>query len=143
MKKHLVFVYGTLRPPYGNYQNYLNNEGAKHLGSATTKSELRMFASGIPYVSEGKFLTEEEKQIFKPVNIKGDLFEVDDKTLMNLDRLEGHPNFYKRTPLVVMMDNQEINAEIYMHEVSRPERLSYLDDGSYHTYKGLTEKQGQ
>jgi len=137
MKKHLVFVYGTLRPPYGNYQHYLKNDSSTHLGRCQTKERLFMFASGIPYVSRDTLFTEEEKEIHTPIEIQGDLFEVNDDVLSALDHLEGHPNFYTRTPLQIIKENgEEVTAEIYYHDVSKINHLHYVSSGSYHDYKG-------
>jgi gamma-glutamylcyclotransferase (GGCT)/AIG2-like uncharacterized protein YtfP len=77
-----VFVYGTLKRGFGNHF-LLNN--ATFVGEYTTKPMYRLFASGLPFLSEGGNKA-----------IKGEVYAVDDATLAALDRLEGHPNAYRR-----------------------------------------------
>lgn len=44
----------------------------------------------------------------------GEVYEVDEKTLKALDRLEGHPHMYERT-LVKLEDGMEVWVYIYKH----------------------------
>lgn len=75
--QNLLFVYGTLRQQFGNH-HYLSN--AIFLGKATTELKYVMHASSsIPFVSQSMAVS----------HIVGEVYEVDDNTLANLDRLEG------------------------------------------------------
>lgn len=80
-----VFVYGTLKRGYGN--NRLLREGkSTFLCEATSATpNYSMTVRGVPFLSEGG-----------TQHVKGELWEVDDKTLERLDRLEGHPDMYCR-----------------------------------------------
>ena len=86
---HKVFVYGSLKKGFGN-SVYLNN-------SKFIKEDR---ARGFKMVSLGSFpgaiRSENQNDM-----IYGELYEVDDKTLRNLDALEGYSqsysdNFYTR-----------------------------------------------
>jgi gamma-glutamylaminecyclotransferase len=89
---HRVFVYGTLRRNYGNHR--LLSESAFFGETTTAAYTFAMFGQGIPYVY--------------PVEIgwriKGEVYEVDDETLEDLDRLEGNGYHYERRP-VRLRDN--------------------------------------
>lgn len=81
--RHSVFVYGTLKRGCHN-NHYLKT--AKFIGEAETVDKMHMTDIGYPLVDDTKPTT----------TIKGELWEVDDKTLRALDRLEGHPRYYQR-----------------------------------------------
>ena len=81
--KHMVFVYGTLKRGFSN--NRLLS-GSKFLGEARTEGKFALYESGIPFVIE----------IERVSQISGEVYEVDERTLALLDRLEGHPDWYCR-----------------------------------------------
>lgn len=79
-----VMVYGTLMRKQSNHR-YLRD--SKFLGEATTKG--KMFTLGyFPAIQLGEEGT-----------IHGEVFEIDEPTLVELDHLEGHPRFYERVPI--------------------------------------------
>ena len=86
MSETKVFVYGTLKR--GNSVRGLDRWGssAEFVGPATTTdNNYSLWSLGaFPAVSSGK------------VHISGEVWLVDNETLAELDRIEGHPNFYKR-----------------------------------------------
>lgn len=51
--------------------------------------------------------------------VHGVLFEVDEAELALLDAKEGHPNFYRRTPVCVRVDGAPIDALTY---IGRPDQ---------------------
>lgn len=81
-----VFVYGTLLAGESNHRVL---RGARLLGPARTPPAFSMFSLGrFPgVVPRGE------------TAIEGEVYEVDAATLAGLDQLEGHPRFYRRTPL--------------------------------------------
>ena len=80
-----VFVYGTLRKGFSNYDYYLTDSG--YAG----EDEI----VGYKMISMGSF-----PGIFYTGNINDivhiEIYDVSDKTLKNLDILEGIPRLYKR-----------------------------------------------
>ena len=86
MNETNVFVYGTLKR--GNSVRGLDRwaPGAEFVGLAvTTHSDYSLWNLGsFPAVSSGKSY------------ISGEVWSVDSETLADLDRIEGHPDFYKR-----------------------------------------------
>lgn len=110
-----IFVYGTLKRGYGNNRLLKNS---KYLGSYRVEG-LQLWAHpqnkgwGIPHAIPG------------PGRITGELYEIDYETLMRLDRLEGHPYFYKRQLIKV---NNQI-AWIYIGKPSSS--MSLIESGIY------------
>ena len=90
----LLFVYGTLMQGLGNHGIISKYSGGsqRFLGKARTIEKYLMLTSGVPFVNSK----------IPEVTIKGELFEISDKKLLDeLDRLEGHPDWYVRTLIKV------------------------------------------
>lgn len=82
--KTRIFVYGSLKKGYGNYDYFLRN--ADFVSNAVTKEPYKMYSlGGFPGVVKDA-----------EVHIKGELYDVDVVQLARIDRLEGHPTFYER-----------------------------------------------
>ena len=77
-----VFVYGSLRKGFHNHY-LLERSTILHDDAVITGTMASL--GGFPCVT-----TEGNNQIH------GEIYEVDDPTLADLDRLEGHPSFYCR-----------------------------------------------
>ena len=97
-----LFIYGTLKRG-GRLNGHL--EGQKFLGDAKTSKNYRLYKIGW---YPGLKRSEEGKQIF------GELWEVDDKCLQNLDRVEGAPGLFKRD-FVEIADSDEKGVESYFY----------------------------
>jgi len=91
-----VFVYGTLKQGYSNH-GLLHS--AKFIGGGVTVSGgFTMLNGGFPMCLSGG--------LFK---VKGELYEVQDqRTLDNLDRLEGVPSFFNRHDVSVELSNGDV-----------------------------------
>ena len=92
--KHMIFVYGTLKRGFGN--NRLLS-GSKFVGEARTEGKFALYESGIPFVIEDEQVSQ----------VSGEVYEVDEKTLSRLDRLEGHPNWYCRKMVNISVNNKD------------------------------------
>lgn len=108
--KHVIFTYGTLKQGFGNHRLI---KDAKLLGEATTvKPYLLMSFGGFPGMyEEPKDVTKEDL-----TNVRGDLYEITDSQLASCDCLEGHPRFYKRTPIEVTLDGKVVKCETYFYQ---------------------------
>lgn len=109
----LIFVYGSLKK---NHHNHRLLDNALFLGEATTVDDTyHMFDNkSFPYVvNNGKFF------------VKGELYELRDEfSLKYLDRLEGHPDFYTRTPITVKTaDGSLVDCEMYVASARTAERV--------------------
>lgn len=81
--KHLLFVYGSLRPGEARHRLLA---GARYLGPHRTESCYTMYDLGeYPGVVERGHHA-----------IVGDLYDVDTATLARVDEYEGHPHEYTR-----------------------------------------------
>ena len=80
-----LFVYGTLKRGHGNH-TFLQD--AELLASCAEVDGFTLYGSTIPYMvrSPGD-------------RVKGEVYAVDDEILGPIDRLEGHPNHYRREPV--------------------------------------------
>lgn len=112
---HRIMVYGTLKKGHGN--NYLLRS-AKFIGQCETVDKfVLMDFGGFP----GLFPAQKG---FEPTKVEGELWEVNDATLARCDQLEGHPDWYRRTPIRVqcpaphvldMADETDgVACEVYM-----------------------------
>jgi len=97
----LIFTYGTLRRGYGNHPLLGDS---KYLGDARTEPKFTMLNMGrFPgLVASGE------------TAVVGELYEVDEDVLAELDHLEGHPNFYRRSPITVIGDSGELAVQAYL-----------------------------
>lgn len=99
--KNLVFVYGSLKQGFGNHS--LLADSTK-LGTHVTPPEYSMYSLGAyPYVKVGGYTA-----------IHGEVYEVDDETMGDLDRLEGVPVFYNRHPIKTLW------GEAVMYVINKP-----------------------
>lgn len=97
MKLDYVFVYGTLKTPYGN--NAL-------LQSATLVGRAQTEQADYTLVDLGAFPA---VHFGGKEAIIGELYtDIDALTAENLDRLEGYPNFYDRKEVDVRSENGEL-----------------------------------
>ncbi len=117
-----IFVYGSLRKGFWNHKHYLKN--SKFIGKGKTKEKYAMYADIIPYVVENEKIS----------HIVGEVYEVDKKTLERIDYLEGHPNYYFRKKVPIVLETgKEIKAWMYFY----PEPYGVLvKSGDYKDYMG-------
>jgi gamma-glutamylcyclotransferase (GGCT)/AIG2-like uncharacterized protein YtfP len=79
----MVFVYGTLRQGCWNHHLLM---GSYLVGKGRTSRRFGLYVDKIPFVYKEEAIS----------HITGELYEVDDETLGRIDRLEGHPQWYRR-----------------------------------------------
>lgn len=88
----LLFVYGTLRRGGPNHERLAR---ARFVGAATTAERYALFVDGIPFLAASPAVH----------RVRGEVYAVDAETLAELDRLEGHPRWYERRPVAVVLDD--------------------------------------
>jgi len=120
MCDNFVFVYGTLKKGFWNHHML---EGSKFVGKAKTKEKYALYIDNIPYLVKTE----------KVSHVSGEVYEVNKKSLLSLDGLEGHPVwYYRELSQVIFEDGRELNAWIYFY----PEKLGVLlSEGNYYKEK--------
>jgi gamma-glutamylaminecyclotransferase len=105
LEDNLVAVYGTLKKDYSNYYSYLTS--SKYIGKGQTKDKYPLVIKGLPYLIEEKG---------RGHNVEVDVFKVSGTVLAELDRLEGHPNWYRRKQIEIgMVDGKVLSCWIYFN----------------------------
>ncbi len=101
----LIFVYGTLKSNKVNHR-YLYD--SKFLGDYVTVKKYAFLVNGLPFLIG---------ECDKGLNVKGELYAVSRNVLDFLDRFEGHPTHYTRTPIELESseDGVAIWAETYLY----------------------------
>ena len=96
---HLVFVYGSLMAGFGNHRLLC---GSRFVCEAKTAPKFTLVSLGsFPGMVRGGYS-----------QVHGEVYEVDDQTLRQLDCLEGHPSFYRREQ--VRLDTNIGGVEAYI-----------------------------
>lgn len=108
-EKHILFVYGTLKRSCHNYP-YLQRLSHRFLSEGDAGKEYSLYVGSLP------FLVREPGE-----GASGELFLVDDEALRFLDRLEGHPNHYRREKISVSLPSGEkVSAWAYLYQYEIP-----------------------
>ena len=123
MKKYLVAVYGSLRKKQSNYEYHLSNSTYK--GTFTTEPEYTMHS--LSYYPGLK--------LNGNTSIVMEVYEVDEETLKNLNRLEGYypgekSTFYDRIEIYTPWG--KAFTYIYVNELSKD---SIVESGDWVLYK--------
>ncbi len=103
-QQNLIFVYGSLRNGHCNHHLL---KDAYCFGIGSTEGSFAMYlVSGYPYVtaSESRY------------PIVGELYGIDDDTLKLLDRMEGHPRYYERREIPVLVEEKRYIAWLYFRD---------------------------
>lgn len=98
----LVFVYGTLKA--GGPWNHLL-KAARFVGPAETVRPMPLVLGKVPYL-----LDQEGGH-----RVRGEVYEVDARTLGALDALEGHPEWYQRRLKAVRVMGEDQPRQAYAY----------------------------
>ena len=116
---HLLMVYGTLKRPFGN-NRLLVTHNASFIGECVTRDPwFWMAGTGIPFLYLAPRDQRKDNDMLSKA--KGELWRVDDAGLAACDRLEGHPNWYKREKVLVEIDGRKAKAWVYIMQTRRGE----------------------
>ena len=101
----LIFTYGTLKRGHGN-NHYMR--GCRFVGDAvSTEAAYSMNGRGFPFLYQGNQY------------VLGEVWEVPEEAVPAIDRLEGHPEWYRREERTFIVDGKEVKtltAWVYMQE---------------------------
>ena len=104
MSPDLVFVYGTLKRGCGNHGT-MQSAGGEFVGQAVTVENFPLVVDGLPYLIDFKGCGHQ---------VHGEIYRVPDASGWQiLDRLEGHPRFYRRRVIVCEVDGVQKETWTY------------------------------
>lgn len=112
METPYLFVYGTLQSGYGNNCLLKNS---KKVSSAVTQDLMVLYHVGFPIMRRKDIL------MSKAYSVLGELYEVDEYDLKRCDQLEGHPNWYERKIIPIVISGGEKDGVVV-------KSFSYLQD---------------
>ena len=114
-----LFVYGTLMQHFPN--NYI-----LRTSTFISKTEIHYKGKMLASINDA-FPAVVDNPDTDPTlhTIKGEVYEVDEHTLITTDRLEGHPNWYRRIKATTI-DNQEI--EFYAMPYNKDDYFSKIPE---------------
>jgi gamma-glutamylaminecyclotransferase len=117
----LVFVYGTLKRGLGNHR-VMQGAGGEFVTAARTEDSFPLVVDGLPYLLDMPGCGH---------RVEGEVYRVSsDEGWARLDRLEGHPNFYRRRVITVLGEDgtrHEAWAYFVVRGVERLERGEFLE----------------
>ena len=127
-----VFVYGTLKRGFCNHA--LLDE-AEFIGEATTVERFGFYLGADDYapgVEEIPYLYRQPKAANEAMTVHGEVWEISPATLWQLDRLEGHPDWYQRENIQVQMDSEAIVAvQAYLRPGSPSDAYRPIEGGCF------------
>lgn len=129
--QHLVFVYGTLKRGHVNHRWLATSNW---LGEGVTAAKFGFYAGPDPFVGEAAlipFAYERSAAGDEAVRVHGELWSVDEATLLELDRLEGHPDWYQRQTVAIAVGEDELEAAMYIIPGQAPSGLHLLASGRF------------
>jgi gamma-glutamylaminecyclotransferase len=106
------------------FSNHHVVSGCRYLGEARTVSKYSLYVGSYPFVNSS----------IEDTYVYGELYEVEHPDdLLNLDRLEGHPDFYCRTDCSVRLDGapDDIFAQIYFYDSHPTEGSEHVRSGTF------------
>ncbi|MBE2202970.1 MAG: gamma-glutamylcyclotransferase [Chthoniobacterales bacterium] len=112
----LVFVYGTLKRGFGNHR-VMADAGGEFICEGRTVTPLPLVAQGLPFLLD---------QPGHGHRVEGEVYRVgDSRGWDRLDRLEGHPDFYRRR-LIEVEGTDGDRYEAWAYFIAREEALAGL-----------------
>lgn len=115
----LMAFYGTIKLGFGNNRVIYNAKKA-YIGTGITKEKYAMYRHGIPFVI---------KEPKTPIVV--DVFEVEASNLPRIDSLEGHPNWYRRELIPVLVNGKELQCWLYFMTDDRVKNYKFVETGNY------------
>jgi gamma-glutamylcyclotransferase (GGCT)/AIG2-like uncharacterized protein YtfP len=128
-----VFVYGTLM------RGQINHEllaGAELIGEGVTCRAFGFYAgpdrgADADELPQIPYAYEQPASGDAVVQVQGEVWAVDADILMALDQLEGHPDWYQRKSVRVLISEKDIETFMYIIPGKAPEGLRPLVAGRF------------
>jgi gamma-glutamylaminecyclotransferase len=128
-----VFVYGTLKRGFCNHDALL--AGAEFLGAAMTVARHGFYLGTdehAPEADEIPYLYRLAKTTNEATLVHGEVWAVSPLTLRQLDRLEGHPNWYRRESIRVQLHSEDsMEVQAYLRPGLPPDGCRPIESGRF------------
>jgi gamma-glutamylcyclotransferase (GGCT)/AIG2-like uncharacterized protein YtfP len=124
-----VFVYGSLMNGFGNNRLLSDSEWIDD-ATFTTFSHGLISLGAFPALA---MCDDGEERV-----IHGEVYEVDEGTLRNLDQLEGHPTFYERRE--IELDDGEIVFTYFLNDDRSHQTEEFIESGSWRRFKAVEQE---
>ena len=110
LEHNLVATYGTLKKGEGNH-HYVKS--AKYVGRGVTSAKYPLVINGLPYLYKEEGVGH---------NVEVDVFKVSNSRLARMDALEGHPRWYKREKVDILVNGKTLSCWVYFMTEARPKQ---------------------
>lgn len=130
LERTYVAVYGTLKKGYSNYHHYLSD--SKYIGRGNTKHKYPLVVQGLPYLID---------ECGKGHKVEVDVFKVSDSVLKDLDKLEGHPNWYRRRQIAIDIKGKSYRCWVYFNLTAQAKGQKYHEKYVQEPYKKIKFEQ--
>lgn len=121
---HFVAVYGSLKK--GFYNHYF-------LENASFVSEGKVYGFSMYDCGPYPMIARTMKKGNGTVAVE--VYAIDDNILQSLDRLEGCPNFYKRSYVTVETEGHPVRSWIYFGDQNQVRGLKVIENGVWQNFQ--------
>jgi gamma-glutamylaminecyclotransferase len=111
-----IFVYGTLKK---GFINHWRLKDSRKIGDGWVYGELySVYSNSLPILKASDVS-----------KVYGEIYEVSLKTLRRLDKLEGHPGWYRRTRVFATLGYEVLEVEVYVFQGHKNQHWHRIANG--------------
>ncbi len=136
INKHLLFTYGTLMKDMMNHKRL---DGATYLFDATTVDKFAMVANFIPYIIH----PDQANKDLPLSHIHGEVYEITEPHLFQIDEFEGHPVLYKRVVTQIVSEKTLGSIPAFIYISAKKCDGTCVKDGKFKSYLQMRKNYSQ
>ena len=115
--------------------NHTLLDEAEFIGEATTEERFGFYLGAddcAPEVEEIPYLYRHPRVTDEAMSVHGEVWEISPSILRQLDRLEGHPDWYRRESIQVQINSEALMAvQAYLRPGSPPDAYRPIEGGRF------------